>query len=84
MPVKNPDKARRDRIKVSIDAHKCASILEKLQKEKRKLLKLATSPTPPENIEELLDENEAHYKALYEKTLELQTIMNKLGVSSAD
>ncbi len=83
MPVKNPDKERRDRIQISIDAHKCASILEKLQKEKRKLLKLAASPEVPENIEELLDENEAHYKALYEKAVELQARMNKMDAATA-
>ena len=83
MAVKNPDKERRDRIKLSIDAHKCASILEKLQAEKRKLLKLAASPEPPQNIVELLETNGANYKALYEKTIELQARMDKLGIAVA-
>ena len=56
----------------------CLEELEKLNEEKKKLIKLATSKNPPENIIELLEQSRQKFILLEERTKQLSLDMRNI------
>ena len=57
----------------------CLEELEKLNQEKQELIKLATSPNPPANILDLLEESKQKFIALEKHTKELSENMKTIN-----